>query len=155
MNDNEPLSPAAMELSGFLQRHRDRKNEKLVQIARTRRSNSIRGVRALRSAYNSSLYSIAILKIIVLIGYPLAVGVFLTQLWAQYTLSVEMFIMIFLAHILVAVVDVIERDIVTVQLLNGRLLKFKPARIPEEFHSAVHLRGFRSRPTDIDSARNE
>lgn len=140
MNDNDPLSPAGVELSAFLKRQRDQSTNHRKSLLKKRRSQAILELRNLNAAYFTALPSIAILKICVLFGYPLAIAIFLEQLWGQHTLSFTSALLIAFAHILAAAVDVLEREIATIQLLNSQLVSYKPARLSRKI---LHERYFR------------
>jgi hypothetical protein len=127
MNDNDPLGPAGRALHALLgsvnRRALATNNRALANMKRAlqrRRSRSSSVSRTLNSAYAEALYPLRIAKCIVLFGYPLAVAVFLEQLWDYHILTLQMAVMIILAHTILAIIDFLEREIATIQLFSCR-----------------------------------
>jgi hypothetical protein len=129
MNDNDPLGPAGLELHELLSRIDRRSVARWQNVVQRKRQRSTSISQALTSAFEEACRPLLIAKFSVLFGYPLAIAIFLQQLWDHHTLTATTAATVVFAHVLAAIVDVAEREIATVQLFQRRLVTWRPGRL--------------------------
>jgi ABC-type proline/glycine betaine transport system permease subunit len=136
MNDNEPISPAGRQLAALIRRVNGTTNRELQELLKGKRETLSHLSSVLEEAYKSAQGPLVALKLSVLIAYPMAVAMFLHQLWEIRLVTIEGVLMIIMAHLMLIFCDQLEARLAIVQLSNGKRVKFIPSPFVREISNS-------------------